>query len=262
MNEGTGMHAMLDDVAVYALGTLPPAEAERVRAHIATCELCREEYQALRETAALVGMSAETTGNAESCPSTLLKPRIMRQVRAGAGAPPTREPVPSRRPPLVWPAYLVAAAAVVLAIMASMWNVALTGQLRQTQQQLARVSESSSRLAQRHAELVAEMSDILRADAKHFASGRDEIVTRGSRLYVAMRDLPEPPHGKVYQAWTLAKGAKGVEPSVTFVPDAHGVALVLLPADARSIAAVAVSVEPEGGSKQPTTKPILLVPLT
>jgi len=77
-----------------------------------------------------------------------------------------------------------------------------------------------------------------------------------------MRDLPPPPRGKVYQAWTLPKGSKDMAPSVTFEPDSQGVAIVALPADARITTAVAVSVEPEGGSKQPTSKPVLVVPLT
>lgn len=52
----------------------------------------------------------------------------------------------------------------------------------------------------------------------------------------------------VYQAWTLAKGAKTVQPSMTFIPDVR-------------TALVAVSVEPTGGSERPTTKPIAAVPL-
>jgi anti-sigma-K factor RskA len=100
------------------------------------------------------------------------------------------------------------------------------------------------------------------AESKHYEGTEGEVVTRGSRLYIAMHDLPALPHGKVYQAWTLPKGAKAVEPSVTFVPDSRGVAIVAVPADARITTLVAVSVEPDGGSKAPTTKPILAVPLT
>jgi hypothetical protein len=47
-------------------------------------------------------------------------------------------------------------------------------------------------------------------------------------------------------------------PSVTFAPEG-GVVLVRLPQSATNVAAVAVSVEPTGGSQQPTTTPIALV---
>jgi hypothetical protein len=52
-----------------------------------------------------------------------------------------------------------------------------------------------------------------------------------------------------------------VTPSVTFTPDEHGSALVTIPANAATTAATAISVEPAGGSQQPTTKPIALIKL-
>jgi anti-sigma-K factor RskA len=264
MSDGTQDHEMLDDVAVYALGVLPPAEAQRVREHIDSCRQCAQEYALLRPAAAAVAVSA-TTSDAAAGPSALLKPRIMQAIRAQAAPPPADSSAQTQsraaRPP-VWPAYLVAAACFVIAIISSMWNVALIGQLKQSQSELSSISSRSTSLARNLAEERATLSDLLDTNAKHFASGDSEVVTHGSRLYLTMRALPEPPRGKVYQAWTLAKGAKRVAPSSTFVPDAGGVAVIALPADARSTAAVAVSIEPEGGSKQPTTKPILLVPLT
>jgi anti-sigma-K factor RskA len=254
-------HEMLDDVAVYALGVLPLAEARRVREHLATCARCAQEYARLKPAAALVGLSAETAGDARECPSTLLKPRIMAKVRSakprGSVAPP-----PASRRLSVWPAYLVAAACIAIAIISSMWNVALTGQLKQVQQELARASQRSDSLARTLADERSTMSDLLGSDAKRYVQSNGEVVTRGSRAYIAMHDLPQPPRGKVYQAWTLPKGSSKMVPSLTFVPDAHGVAVIALPPDARTTAVVAVSVEPEGGSKQPTTKPILVVPLT
>jgi anti-sigma-K factor RskA len=77
-----------------------------------------------------------------------------------------------------------------------------------------------------------------------------------------MDGMPMPPKGHVYQAWTQHVGAQKMAPSITFMPDRSGVALVSLPMNASAIAAVAVSVEPEGGSKAPTTKPEFVVKLT
>lgn len=252
--------AMLEDVAVYAVGALPSDAARRVREHLRSCPICASEYARLKPAASAIGFSAETTGDARSCPSTLLKPRIMAKVRAEAPARRTRTgPVP-RQP--VWPAYLVAAACLAIAVVTSVWNVAVTGQLHQAQQEAARASARARELAGSLADERTTLSDLLGADARRYVQGNGEVVTRGSRLYVTMHDLAEPPRGRVYQVWTLPKGAKAMVPSSTFVPDAHGVAVVALGADARSTSAVAVSVEPEGGSKRPTTKPILLVPLT
>jgi anti-sigma-K factor RskA len=53
-----------------------------------------------------------------------------------------------------------------------------------------------------------------------------------------------------------------MSPSVTFVPNSSGVAVVPVPTPAASVVAVAVSVEPDGGSKQPTSKPTFVLKLS
>lgn len=86
-------------------------------------------------------------------------------------------------------------------------------------------------------------------------------LARAHSIYVVAHGLRALPSGKVYQMWTLAKGAAKVAPSVTFVPDSAGNAQVVVPADPATTAATAISVEPVGGSKQPTTKPIAVIPI-
>lgn len=248
----------LDEVAVYALGALPPEDARRVRRHLRSCERCSQEYAGLQPAVEAVGVSAETANDASVCPSTLLKPRIMAKVRASASA----QSSPAARRQWSWPAYSVAAASLAIAILTAIWNVAVTGQLHQAQQEASRQSERARTLAASLADERTMLSDVMGGDARRYVQGNDEVVARGERLYIAMRKLSEPPRGRVYQVWTLSKGGKTMAPGSTFVPDAHGVAVIALAPDARSTAAVAVSVEPEGGSKHPTSKPIMLVPLT
>ncbi len=98
---------------------------------------------------------------------------------------------------------------------------------------------------------------MLDTHARRYQVTDGEVITRGSRIYLALQSLPEPPHGKVYQAWTTAKGSTKAGAAPTFLPDARGAALVVLSADARSTAQVAVTLEPEGGSKEPTSKPLI-----
>ncbi|MBV8373799.1 MAG: zf-HC2 domain-containing protein, partial [Candidatus Eremiobacteraeota bacterium] len=176
MNERRPPHEMLDDVAVYALGALPPAGARAVRSHLATCPECATEYSRLKSTAALVGFTAETTADARDCPSTLLKPRIMAKVRAQkarTGAPSSARTSTRRLP--VWPAYLVAAACIAIAIISSMWNLALTGQLRQAQQELSRDSARSNAMARALADERSTMSDLLGSDAKRYVQNNGEV---------------------------------------------------------------------------------------
>ncbi|HEX8828284.1 MAG TPA: anti-sigma factor, partial [Xanthobacteraceae bacterium] len=104
------------------------------------------------------------------------------------------------------------------------------------------------------------IADLAAADAQRYRFSDGAVVTRADRLYIVLQHLPAPPRGKIYQAWTLAKGAKTVAPSVTFAPNG-GTTVVRLPEAATQVAAVAVSVEPLGGSRAPTTKPIAVVNL-
>jgi Anti-sigma-K factor rskA len=157
----------------------------------------------------------------------------------------------------VWPAYLVAAACFVIALISSMANIALIGQVKQAQAEAANLSERSTSLARSLVDERAVLSDIFDSRAKHHQTNDGEVITHGSRIYLALHDLPPPPRGKIYEAWTLAKGSSKMQAAPTFVPDAHGVALVVLPADARNTVEVAVTVEPDSGSKEPTSKPFI-----
>jgi hypothetical protein len=160
-----------------------------------------------------------------------------------------------------WPAYLVAAACFAIALISSVADISLLGRLKQQQRDLEHLSTRSTALAR---SLVSERSailDILDARAKRYDAGEDQVIARGSRVYLALRGLPEPPRGKVYEAWTLGKGATRVMAAQTFLPSARGVAFIFLPADAHATARVSVTLEPDGGSQQPTGKPLIDVSL-
>ena len=159
----------------------------------------------------------------------------------------------------VWPAYLVAAACFAIALTSSIANISLLGQLKQDQRERATLAERSTALARTLADERTALFDVLDASAGHYRIGEGEVITHGSHIYLALRALPEPPRGDVYQAWTLARGSSHETPSPTFLPDAGGVALVVLTADARATVEVEVTLEPDGGSKEPTAKPLMRV---
>lgn len=257
--------AMLDDVAVYALGSLPAQDAERVREHLKTCSGCRAEYELLRPAADAVAYSAEACPDEEHgavVASPLLKTRIMKQVRSEVAAP-ARANVAEMRAvrPIVWPAYAVAAACLVIALVMGIVNLSLTDQVRQKNAQLAQTETRGNLLARDLANERTAIADLVSPDSQRFDVSHGQVVRHGKRLYLAMDALPAPPKGKVYQAWTLRTGETRMSPSVTFVPNASGVAVIPVPVDASAITAIAVSIEPDGGSKQPTSTPAFVLKL-
>ena len=229
--------ALLDLVAAYALGSVSAEEARIVSAHIAVCDECRAEYRALRPAANAVGLSAEDP-KLDAAPGDRMKQRVLQSIAAET---PVVRKLP-RRPSLV--TVLALAAALVLAFVSI---------------------DASRRLNAAQTEFAQDrtiVADLQAAGAQSYDVPEGQILKTADRIYIVMRSLPPPPKGRVYQAWTLAPGAKTVAPSVTFVPDSHGFVVVSLPEAAPSVAAVAVSVEPPGGSRAPTTKPTFVRPLT
>lgn len=257
--------AMLDDVAVYALGALPPGEATAVRAHLATCASCAQEYRRLKPAVDAVAYSAEACSDPISgavVPSTRLKARVMNAVRPQAI--PRLANVGEMRAvrPIVWPAYSVAAACLAIALITSVFNISLNEQLHQSQLQVGQFV-SHTRLLNRQVALQREeLADLTSSDSQHYAVEGGEVVRHGNRLYIAMQTMTMPPRGKVYQAWVMRPGATTMTPSVTFMPDRGGIAVLPIPVPASKVVEVAVSMEPEGGSKQPTSKPTFVVKLT
>ena len=160
----------------------------------------------------------------------------------------------------MWPAYLVAAACFLIALISTIAQIAVTGSLRQAQHENARLSQYAALLAKRLADQRSTLADIVDNDSKRYQITDGEIVVRGVRLYLVMNALPQAPRGKVYQAWTRQSGAQRLAPSLTFVPNRRGISLFALPVDAKKTAEVAISTEPSGGSKTPTGS--LLVDLT
>lgn len=241
----------LDLVAVAALGALGESEAHAVAAHLETCAECRAEYAALRPVADLVGHAAT------QAPDELASRRMRANVMAAIGGEPAAPAAPGRRVP-VWPAYAAAAAAIVVAAFATFDDANLRGDVNALAERNTvlehRVAEAGASAAHDR----AAVADLIAPDATRYPVAGGDVLTHSDRLYLALRKLPPLPAGKVYQAWTLARGASAVAPDVTFVPDAGGLAVVKLTKDAGGVAAVAVSVEPEGGSQQPTSKPLFI----
>ncbi|HEY3210179.1 MAG TPA: anti-sigma factor [Actinomycetota bacterium] len=85
-----------------------------------------------------------------------------------------------------------------------------------------------------------------------YVKGQTQALAIGS-------NIPALEGGKVYELWYQPKEGANMVPAGTFVPtNGTVVAPVQL---GKSFVAVAMSVEPPGGSPQPTTKPIFVTPV-
>lgn len=254
--------AMLESVALYALGVLPREQAAIVAAFISNDDEARREYLDLRAAADALAHTAEEP--VDSARSARMKERLLSRVRsdAAAGTVVPRRIAPAY-PAWLWGTGLAAAAAVVFALITVVQDVNVRADLAQLQRRNANLQTQlaqNERAAGRDRQALA---DLAAPDAKRYPVPEGSVIVRGDRLYVALAKLPAPAKGHVYQTWTAAKGSTTMAPGPVFVPNPGTVTIVPLPGvDATRVGVVAVSVEPDGGSKAPTSTPTFVRPLT
>ena len=253
--------ALLELVAAYALGVLPPSEHAHVAAFILADADARAEYEDLRGTSSLLGLIAEEP--VDTARAARMKERLLATVRADVA--PSGQRLATRavsRSSAIWGTGLAAAAALTFALISVIQNFSLRSDLHEAQRRVTALQTQAKGEHQRVVRDDRMLADLTAGDAKRYPVVYGTVVKRGTHVYLALSALPAIPRGKVYQAWTVARGATGVTPSVTFTPSANGVTLVPMPEDASKLSAVALTVEPEGGSKTPTSKAAFLQPLT
>lgn len=221
--------------APYLLRALQPEEAERYREHIGSCANCREALEELQPAASALPRIAELTHASEE-----LLGRIMTSVRAEAELLDAAGPQADRVPTVArWRSRRLAALAAVGAIAAASAAGALI---------VAPGSSTSQRVTQA---LVA-------ANAP---GGHAELRQLGARAELVVSGIPQPPLGKVYQVWLAAPHGAPQPTDALFSVTKDGSASVDVPGSLRGIQLLMVTAEPAGGSRHPTSSPIITATL-
>lgn len=229
---GARDHAALRElVAVHALGALDRADAGAVDAHLARCAECRAELYATSEAVLLLAASVEGPE-----PPPALRARIL----AEASAPRRRRLPRLAAPRLLRPPRLALAGLAATAALAAVVAVDARDDLARVRGDAAqdRVALAALRDAERVAPLL---------DGTGVRVGSVVVPRAGAPILVAA--LPPLPPDRTYQAWALPAG--GTPVSLGLV-DPDGPTALATAGDAPTLA---LSVEPAGGSAQPTTAP-------
>ncbi len=241
-------HESLQELApAYAIGALSPNEAQRFEAFLEGSAEAQREVAEYWDVAALLALPG-----ADPAPDARLRERVLGRVSRREAAPVSR-----RRGPLLWGA-LAASLLVAAGLGAGLMSV--RGEAERLRAFLA---SATTALAAREATLDAIFSpgvEMFQLTAGgdpdpgiqlFWDRARNRAILHGFR----MRPVPQ---GRAYQLWFI-QGGKPV-PSVTFKPEPGGdasVERVDVPAGG-DISGAAVTIEPEGGSAQPTS-PIVMV---
>lgn len=235
-----------DLVAVYALDALDDDEAATVEDHLRDCPRCREDLKGHQETAALLAYEGA------DAPEGLWE-------RIAAGVTP--EPEDARPPlelivgrrsasgPTTSRSWLWRAAAAAAVVVAAGTGVEIAHQNHRINQ-LSSALADQSLLQQATSAALDPSARRLALTGAHGSVQATAAVLPDGVGYVVDTAMPALPGDKTYQLWSLTSGRPvsaglmGSHPSVTrfrLAPGASG---------------VAVTVEPEGGSAQPTGPPV------
>lgn len=241
------IHAL---IGAYALDAVSPEERAEFEQHLEACADCRDELLGLRHTLAELG------GSVPASPPPALRGEVLSAVSRTRQLPPIvptteREPATKRAPisrrwqwNRRWLLAVAAAAALVIGGLAwHPWTGSTPGPVSAVQQ-VQQAPDAHRYVTQlQGAKATVTFSPQL---------GKSVLETHG---------LPPAPAGHTYQLWYMTAAGKAT-PAGFVSPSAKGSSTVLLRGDARNAALIGVTVEPAGGSAQPTTKPIMTVKLT
>lgn len=226
---------MSDDLhhlaAAYALDALEPDERARFEAHLASCTDCAQDVADFHATAGDLAASASTE------PPPALRERVLAEVATTSqdpadGAPPTLAGRTARRTVPV----LVAAVAL-LAVLA-MGVV--------TRNALVERDRASDLLAV----LAAPDVELVPLDGTGAGTVRVAWSPTLAASVVVGSDLPEPGDERTYELWVLAED--GPRSAGSFAPDPDGTLERRLDLPADPVDGWGITIEPAGGSPQPT----------
>ncbi|MEU1472721.1 anti-sigma factor [Streptomyces sp. NPDC005761] len=243
----------------YALHALPESERREFEKHLGDCEACSVEVRELSETATRLGLAVA------AAPPRELRERVLREIatvrqeppsagrRARSGAPGRTAADRTRR----WPAFALAAS---LAAAAGFGGVAVwQHQEAQDARQEARATQERSEQLARV--LAAPDAQSRSATLKDGATGTVVVSESRDRAVFLASGLPEAPSGKVYQLWFDDGGTMRSAGLMRASGEAPATYATLLDGPLDDATGMGLTVEPAGGSAQPTSEPLALMNL-
>lgn len=236
----------LEEVAAYAIGGLDPQQVPDFEKHLAGCKRCQEE---LRWLAPAVGALPEAVER--QAPPPELKQRLMAEVRADAADAERQTRTDERRERaeartgfgdwvrglnvggLTWKP-LAGLALVILVVAAGIGYA---------------VGNGGGSGGAHTWEVPTTAANTVGA----------KVVTEDDRGEVHLTGVEPLPKGRILEAWVEREGIIEPVPAL-FAPDQAGRASTTIES-MKGVTTVLVTQEPAGGSKKPTTKPFVAVPI-
>jgi anti-sigma-K factor RskA len=223
---------VLDLLPAYALGSLEASEADLVEEHLLSCWICRAESTTFQEVAEQLSFAAPV-----SIPSPGLKDRLLQRVQVVRSQP----RVPVQATPRPWlerllPVWGLASLGLIIALAAfslSLW---------QRLNQLEFITAPGGMRA----------IPLSTADAASNATGFVLVGADGRNGAVVVDGLPPLDEGQQYQLWLIRDGERTSGAVFSTDQESYGGTRIKVAGSLLEYSAVDVTIEPTGGSPEPT----------
>jgi len=245
------LHSLAGPYALDALDSA--AEQSRFERHLNRCHDCTSDVRGFRATATRLGFAAAEPPPPQMRDRVLAEAARTRQVPVSDDHARHARPAPRARPLArlaTAGGALAAAAAIVLAVV-----------LVNTQHQL---NQARRQLGQAQAQLEAITAVQTATDAKVITKrtsigGIVTVTSSASRRQVVLRTsgLPRLAPGKVYQLWLIGAKPNKIRSEGLLAPSPNGRTGPVLISGVLAGDTFGITVEPTGGTIQPTVTPIV-----
>lgn len=228
----------------YAADALEDGERRFFEQHLEDCDACAREVAELQATAARLGAAVAETPPAD------LRGRVLAEIdHTRQEAPRSRIGASGASRPW-WSGLRVAAAAIlVVAVGVGVLVSGLYGRFT--------VMEDAQN---RYAELIAAPDTRwIESRGPDGAMGRAVVSpSRGEAMFV-VDGMDPAPADHTYELWLI--GEAGAQPAGMFDVDDEGHWSDMVTGDFRDAAAIGITIEPMGGSPEPTSEPVMVLDL-
>jgi anti-sigma-K factor RskA len=243
----------------YALDALDATERDDFERHLAECQECSREVAELRLTANRLGAAVSEQ------PSDLLRQRVLAEISRVRQEPPAGPRLVAIRTGQRfrganrWAIGITSAAAAIALALAGTFGVAAL----RAEHELGDAKQALSSAAARYAPVGQVLSepDAQTVTATGPSGGNATVMmskTLDKGIFLAF-NMPPTPANKTYQAWAI--GDAGARSLGVLVSAGNNSTAPVVMNTLGGATKIGVTVEPAGGSKQPTTTPLMLFDL-